>query len=238
MERRNLITGGLVLAGGVAVGALPAAARENPMPEALRNALERESNAPVLGNGSGNITMTEFFDYNCPHCRASVKSVHALISQDKSLRVIFREWPVFGEGSEFSAKASLAVAAGPRENAAALAFDTITDPEQLQQALGASAQPSMIYVTADWCVTCRGIERSVLPHPAVAAALQDMRLLKADVTTLDDQRQALMRQMGAAGPPTMIFLDADGHEIEGSRLIGRVDPAQLILAATRLKGGG
>ncbi|MDN5568937.1 MAG: DsbA family protein, partial [Paracoccus sp. (in: a-proteobacteria)] len=49
-----------------ALGALPATAadRENPMPEDLRRSLERDPTAPVLGNGDGNITLTEFFDYN------------------------------------------------------------------------------------------------------------------------------------------------------------------------------
>lgn len=108
IDRRNLIKGGLLVAGAFATGALPAVARENPMPDELRKALERAPNAPVLGNAAGDITLTEFFDYNCPHCRTSVGDVHRLISQDKSLRVVFREWPVFGEGSVFSAKASLA----------------------------------------------------------------------------------------------------------------------------------
>lgn len=108
IDRRNLIKGGLLVAGTFAMGALPAAARDNPMPKELRKALERAPDAPVLGNPAGDITMTEFFVYNCPHCRTSVGDVHALISQDKALRVVFREWPVFGEGSVFSSKASLA----------------------------------------------------------------------------------------------------------------------------------
>lgn len=108
VNRRNLIKGGFLVAGTMALGALPARARDNPMPDELRKALERASNAPVLGNPAGDITLTEFFDYNCPFCRSSVGAVHRLIVQDKSLRVVFREWPVFGEGSVFSSKASLA----------------------------------------------------------------------------------------------------------------------------------
>ncbi|MFH5773154.1 DsbA family protein [Paracoccus sp. NGMCC 1.201697] len=108
IERRNLIRGGLLVAGAFATGALPAIARDNPMPEDLRKALEHAPNTPVLGNAKGDITLTEFFDYNCPYCRTSVKDVHALIAQDKTLRVVFHEWPVFGEGSVFSSKASLA----------------------------------------------------------------------------------------------------------------------------------
>ncbi|MGA0613873.1 protein-disulfide reductase DsbD [Paracoccus sp. KR1-242] len=130
------------------------------------------------------------------------------------------------------------VATSARADAPALAFDAILDADQLQRKLGGADQPSLIYVTADWCVACKGIERSVLPDPGVAKALQGMRLLKADVSDGDDQRQALMRKLGAAGPPTMIFLDANGREPEGNRLVGSVNAAQLVHAANRAKVGG
>lgn len=130
------------------------------------------------------------------------------------------------------------VAGGSRADAPALAFDAISGPEQMQQALGGAAQPSLIYVTADWCVACKGIERSVLPDPSVTAALQGIRLIKADVSDMDDQKRALMRELGVAGPPTMILLDAHGREAQGSRLIGSISAAQLAEAATRAKAGG
>lgn len=102
----------LVLSGGAALGvvaAFPALAqRDNPMPEELRRALERDPNAPVLGNPQGDVTLTEFFDYNCPFCRKMVPTMQRLIGSDPNLRVVFREWPVFGEGSEFAARAALA----------------------------------------------------------------------------------------------------------------------------------
>ena len=101
----------LATAGAVTFAAmLPARGqdRPNPMPEALRKALERDPNAPILGNPDGDITLTEFFDYNCPFCRKMVPVMQRLISADPGLRVVFREWPVFGEGSEFAARASLA----------------------------------------------------------------------------------------------------------------------------------
>lgn len=88
--------------------ALQAAPRGNPMPDALRRALERDPTAPVLGNPKGDVTLTEFFDYNCPHCKTLLPTMQKLIAADPKLRVVFREWPVFGEGSEFAARAALA----------------------------------------------------------------------------------------------------------------------------------
>ncbi|MFC3169192.1 DsbA family protein [Paracoccus fontiphilus] len=107
MPRRLVLTS--AAACGIAA-ALPAGAadRPNPMPEELRQALERDPTAPTLGNPDGDITLSVFFDYNCPHCRKMVAPIRELISSDPRLRITYREWPVFGEGSDFAARASLA----------------------------------------------------------------------------------------------------------------------------------
>lgn len=98
-----------LLAAAVASPALGQSAdRPNPMPEELREALERDRNGIVLGNPQGNVTLTEFFDYNCPFCKKIVPAMQRLIGSDTQLRVVFREWPVFGEGSDFAARAALA----------------------------------------------------------------------------------------------------------------------------------
>lgn len=73
-----------------------------------RDRLERDPNAPVLGNPDGDVTMVEFFDYNCPYCRRAAPDVEALIAQDKNVRLVYREWPILGEGSVFAARAALA----------------------------------------------------------------------------------------------------------------------------------
>ncbi|MFA5581844.1 MAG: DsbA family protein [Paracoccaceae bacterium] len=107
MNRRQAIT--VALAGAGALGAgLPAFAHENPMPEGLRQALERQPDTPVLGNPDGDVTLVEFFDYNCPHCRTSVPDIARLIESDPGLRVVLREWPIFGDDSVAATKVSLA----------------------------------------------------------------------------------------------------------------------------------
>ena len=73
-----------------------------------RDAIERDPNAPVLGNPEGDVTLVEFFDYNCPYCRRASEDVHALIEDDPELRVVLREWPILGEDSVTAARASLA----------------------------------------------------------------------------------------------------------------------------------
>lgn len=74
----------------------------------LRPTLEGDPNAPVLGNPNGDVTVVEFFDYNCPYCRRAKPAVEALLAKDPNVRLVYREWPILGEGSVFAARAALA----------------------------------------------------------------------------------------------------------------------------------
>lgn len=76
-----------------------------------RMALERDPNAPVLGNPDGDVTVVEFFDYNCPYCKRAMTEVQALLEADADVRLVYREWPVLGEGSVFASRAALAARA-------------------------------------------------------------------------------------------------------------------------------
>jgi len=75
---------------------------------ANHNLLFNDPNGPMLGNPSGDVTIVEFFDYNCGYCRRNSKVIHDLLEGDKQVRVLLREWPILGEGSQFAARASLA----------------------------------------------------------------------------------------------------------------------------------
>ena len=64
----------------------------------------------VAGNPKGNVTMVEFFDYQCIHCKKMVPTINALIKKDKNLRVIYKEFPIFGKSSEVASQVALAAA--------------------------------------------------------------------------------------------------------------------------------
>ena len=74
----------------------------------VRLELENDPGSPNLGNPEGDVTVIEFFDYNCPYCRQAGKTLQELIVADPNVRIIFREWPVLGEESMFAARAALA----------------------------------------------------------------------------------------------------------------------------------
>lgn len=73
-----------------------------------RDILERDPNAPLMGNPDGDVTVIEFFDYNCPYCKRVMPEVDALLAEDGNIRLVLREWPILGEGSVFAARAALA----------------------------------------------------------------------------------------------------------------------------------
>jgi protein-disulfide isomerase len=83
--------------------------------EELRQAIARRSEelladpaAPVAGNPAGDVTLVEFFDYNCPYCRRVAPTVAGLVAADPDLRVVYKEFPILGPGSTFAARAALA----------------------------------------------------------------------------------------------------------------------------------
>jgi protein-disulfide isomerase len=65
---------------------------------------------PQVGNAKGNVTVVEFMDYNCGWCKKSVGEIQSLVNSDKDIKVIFKDFPIFGEHSEYAARAALAAA--------------------------------------------------------------------------------------------------------------------------------
>ncbi|MEL7344015.1 MAG: thioredoxin domain-containing protein, partial [Pseudomonadota bacterium] len=66
------------------------------------------SDVPTLGIGAPDapLLVVEFFDYNCPYCRRAKPFIEALLEQDPNVRLVYREWPILGEGSVFAARAA------------------------------------------------------------------------------------------------------------------------------------
>jgi protein-disulfide isomerase len=106
LENPEIVMEAVALIQAREAAAAEAAARETLTAE--RAALEQDPNAPVLGNPDGDVTVIEFFDYNCPYCRRAGEQVAALLERDPNVRLVYREWPILGEGSVFAARAALA----------------------------------------------------------------------------------------------------------------------------------
>jgi thiol:disulfide interchange protein DsbD len=73
---------------------------------------------------------------------------------------------------------------------------------------------------ADWCVSCKEMERYTFSDPGLQRALHGVVLLRADVTKNDEQDQALLKHFGIFGPPTIAFYGTDGREQRTFRVVG------------------
>ncbi|GAB6043975.1 protein-disulfide reductase DsbD [Endothiovibrio diazotrophicus] len=106
---------------------------------------------------------------------------------------------------------------------AGLVFKRIKSDADLARevtAAKAAGKPVMVDFYADWCVSCKELEKYTFSDPQVAAALGDTVLLQADVTDNDETDQALMKQFGIIGPPAILFYGPDGVERKSRRLVG------------------
>jgi thiol:disulfide interchange protein DsbD len=117
---------------------------------------------------------------------------------------------------------TLASSASPSREPA-LAFETIKSVNDLQQrvaAARAAGRPVMLDFYADWCVSCKEMEKYTFTDQSVQAALSNAVLLRADVTKNDAQDQALLQHFGIFGPPTIAFYDPAGQEQRHFRVVG------------------
>ncbi|MDT2075974.1 MAG: DsbA family protein [Planktomarina sp.] len=149
----------------------------------VRLQLEQDPNSPNLGNLSGDVTVVEFFDYNCPYCRKAGKTIQALLASDENVRVIYREWPILGEASVYAARA-------------ALAARTQGKYEELHWALmngeGRATEASILKIARDLGVDITKLKLD-MNSPAVEAHIA--------------QSSALARNLGFTGTPAFIVGD-------------------------------
>jgi len=73
-----------------------------------REAIDRHPMSPVSGNAAGDVTVVEFFDYQCGYCRRALPTMVELLDKDANVRVVWKEFPILGPVSEFAARASMA----------------------------------------------------------------------------------------------------------------------------------
>jgi thiol:disulfide interchange protein DsbD len=115
-------------------------------------------------------------------------------------------------------------------------FEVIHDEAGLDAALRAAAgRPVMLDFYADWCVSCKEMERFTFADAEIAARLKRAVLLKADVTANTVGERALLRRFKLFGPPGTLFFDAKGQELESQRVVGFQGPRRF---ANTLDGAG
>jgi len=84
----------------------------------------------------------------------------------------------------------------------------------------AAGRPVMLDFYADWCISCKEMERFTFSDERVKARFSDLLLLQADVTANNAEHAALLKRFRLFGPPGIVFFDREGREIQGLRVIG------------------
>lgn len=111
-------------------------------------------------------------------------------------------------------------------------------PEALTQELNAARsrkQPVVLDWYADWCISCKLIERQVLQHEAVVPRLAAYRLLRLDITRNTPEQRALLSQFKIFGPPAILFFNQQGEEVVDARVLGEVDRAAFLSILERFE---
>lgn len=152
-------------------------------------------------------------------------------------------WLIKGIGLVFAALGLvqlIGVATGGRDALAPLAHLTGTHAEHAEfvrvksvaelDAVLAQSQGKTVLLDfyADWCVSCKEMEKFTFSDPRVQAQFANMVLLQADVTANNADDKALLKRFRLFGPPGIIFFDKEGREIQGGRVIGYQDAEKFL----------
>ncbi|MEO6033469.1 MAG: protein-disulfide reductase DsbD, partial [Burkholderiaceae bacterium] len=124
--------------------------------------------------------------------------------------------------------AHLSARLGGSAVANAPAFVAVRSVSELDEALRTAGRPVMLDFYADWCVSCKEMERYTFTDASVRAKLAGALLLKADVTANNPQDRELLRRYQLFGPPGTLFFDAQGREVMPARVIGFQDSARFL----------
>jgi thiol:disulfide interchange protein DsbD len=140
-------------------------------------------------------------------------------------------------GAASGGRDALAPLAHLRGGAAhALVFKRIKTVAQLDAALAQTGgKTAMLDFYADWCVSCKEMEKLTFIDPAVQDRLADTVLLQVDVTANDADDKAMLKRFGLFGPPGIILFDRDGKEIPDSRVIGYQNAQKFSASLDKLR---
>lgn len=119
------------------------------------------------------------------------------------------------------------IAAAPAAPAAFTRIKTVADLDRALAGAKANGQAALLDFYADWCVSCKELEKYTFADPRVQRLLASRLLLQADVTANDTDDKALLARFGLIGPPSILFFSPGGAECPSRRVVGYLPPDQF-----------
>ena len=113
-------------------------------------------------------------------------------------------------------------------SAAVPSFERVKTVADLDRRVAAAGKPVLLDFYADWCVSCKEMERFTYTDARVASRMRDFVLLKADVTANDADDRALLKRFALFGPPGIVFFDRDGGHVADAAVIGFQDADRFL----------
>jgi thiol:disulfide interchange protein DsbD len=115
------------------------------------------------------------------------------------------------------------------ESSEQLPFERVRSLAELNQRLAqAKGKTVMLDFYADWCISCKEMERFSFADARVRAKLRNTLLLQADVTANNEDDKALLQHFSLYGPPAILFFDKRGNEVGDARVTGYQDAEQFL----------
>lgn len=140
-----------------------------------RSELLEEGADPVIGNPHGDVTLVEFFDNECPFCKKLSPAIERLLSEDSGVRVVLKEFPILGPGSEISARYALAsIGQGKYSQFHTALMEDKTPEHQL-------AEPHILEIAAKAGLDVERLKKDAA-KPAIAARIEANRTLARKLT--------------------------------------------------------
>ncbi|MGM0767321.1 MAG: protein-disulfide reductase DsbD [Pseudomonadota bacterium] len=110
-------------------------------------------------------------------------------------------------------------------------FNRVESPEDIRNLMAAASrdgQPVVLDFYADWCISCKVMERNVFSASAVVDALAPYTLLQIDMTDNTPAQQAFLEELGLFGPPAILFYSGNGEELPEARILGEMDRDEFL----------
>ncbi len=120
------------------------------------------------------------------------------------------------------------------ENPLFTRYDSVQSMQAAIQKASAAAHPVVIDLYADWCASCKVMEREVFNHPDVQAFREKVTFIQLNMTDNTSEQRGFLQQHGLFGPPSLLFYKANGQELTSARVQGELGPQQFIGQVNKL----